>query len=176
MQGNSEIKRHPWNSEPEVYSLINSLIKLHKCKTLLEVGVFEGALYEGLESKIYYTGIDIADHRTELVKDMMKEDHCTFIVEDSLTALKKIKDKFDIIFIDSVHEYHHCLAEFKMCERLISKGGLMVFHDSKKFLGVRQVMNYIKSFSHFDVINLDTPDHEGRGGASGVSIVRCNYE
>lgn len=178
MQGSiEEIESHPWNSEPEVALLINALIDLHSCKRILEIGVFKGATYYGISgNEILYTGIDIEDHREESIKELMQLKGHQFIKGDSLKELKKLNGGFDLIFIDSVHEYQHCLAEFKLCEPLIKKGGLMVFHDSKKFPGVRQVMDYIKSFPHFDVINLDTPDHPGRGGASGVSIVRCNYE
>ncbi len=179
MQGSTEqIAFHSWNSEPEVAQLINALIKLHSCNRILEVGVFKGATYfEIADNCEEYTGIDIQDHREEIVKKKMELRGHSFIVGDSLKELKKIKGVFDLIFIDSVHEFEHCLNEFKICEGLINKkGGLMVFHDSKKFKGVADVMNYIKSFQHFDVINLNTPDHEWRGGASGVSIVKCNYE
>lgn len=173
----SEIEKHPWNSEPEVAQLINVLIDLHSCKSVLEVGVFKGATYYDIsENCIVYTGIDVQDHREKAVKEQMELRGHYFILGDSLEELKKLKGRFDLIFIDSIHEYGHCLKEFKLCERLINKGGLVVFHDSLKFEGVKKVMEYIKSFSHFDVINLNTPDHEGRGGASGVSIVRCNYE
>lgn len=179
MQTSTEkIAFHSWNSEPEVAQLINALIKLHSCKNVLEVGVFKGATYCDIASYCdKYTGIDIEDHREDVTKEIMLIKKHNFILGDSLIELKKLKGKFDLIFIDSVHEYTHCMAEFKICEGLINKkGGLMVFHDSKKFEGVAKVMEYIKSFPHFDVINLNTPDHAGRGGASGVSIVKCNYE
>lgn len=175
-RGSSKIDFHSWNSEPEVAQLINALIELHSCKSVLEVGVFKGATYFDISDNCeVYTGIDIEDHREDSVKEQMIIKGHSFILGNSLDVLKTIKGKFDLIFIDSLHEYHHCLSEFKLCEGLIRNGGLIVFHDSKKFPGVKQVMDYIKSFPHFDVINFDTPDHPGRGGASGVSVVKCNY-
>jgi len=180
MQG--KIENHSWNSEPEVGILIKSLIDVHSCKSVMEVGVFKGASYFSFASdKIGYIGIDIEDHREEIVKDKMEEMNHVFIKADSITQLKKFslnsvyRRSFDLIFIDSVHEYDHCMAEFKECEKLISNGGLIVFHDSVLFAGVKKVIDYIKGFKHFDVLTLNTPDHEGRGGASGISIVRCNY-
>lgn len=167
------ITEHSWNSEPEVGELIKALINIHSCENVLEVGVFKGATSLSMMG-VNYTGIDIEDHREPEVKKAMKPHK--FILGSSLDIIPTFTEKaFDLIFIDSVHEFDHCMAEFKLCERIIKPGGLMVFHDSLKFPGVAEVMQYIKRFAHFDVINLRTPDHEGRGGASGVSIVKCNY-
>jgi predicted O-methyltransferase YrrM len=167
------VTEHSWNSEPEVGELIKALINIHSCKEVLEVGVFKGATALSMLGA-NYTGIDIQDHREKAVTEAM-EGH-KFILGSSLEVLKTLPEKhYDLIFIDSVHEYDHCMTEFKLCEGLIKKGGLMCFHDSLKFPGVAQVMRYIKSFEHFDIIRLDTPDHAGRGGASGLTIVRCNY-
>lgn len=170
---NAQVTAHSWNSEPEVGELIKSLINIHSCKEVLEVGVFKGATALSM-LHVGYTGIDIEDHREQIVVEAMKDQK--FILGNSLEVLKTLPEKhYDLIFIDSVHEYEHCMAEFKLCERLIKNGGLLCFHDSLKFPGVAQVMRYIKSFPHFDILRLNTPDHEGRGGASGITVVRCNY-
>lgn len=168
------MEEHSWNSEPEVGMLIAALIDIHSCKSVLEIGVFKGyTTAYVLSTDVQYTGIDIEDHREEDIKKLM-EGH-RFILGDSLKELDTLNDKFDLIFIDSVHEYDHCMAEFKKCESLINNGGLIVFHDSVKFEGVAKVIKYIKLFPHFDVLTLNTPDHPHRGGASGLTIVKCNY-
>ncbi|MES2829677.1 MAG: class I SAM-dependent methyltransferase [Bacteroidota bacterium] len=175
-----EIIEHPWNSEPEVGDLIKALINIQSGRNVLEIGVFKGASYLTFaDSCIEYTGIDIEDHREQVVKDKMELNAHKFILGDSLVVLKELKEdneKFDLIFVDSIHTFEHCMAEFKICEGLIKNKGLIVFHDAVKFSGVAGVMDYIKSFPHFDVITLDTPDHPGRGGASGIAVVRCNYQ
>lgn len=173
----NKITQHSWNSEPEVGDLIKSLINIQSVRNVLEVGVFKGASYYAFaDDAIEYTGIDIEDHREQVVKDKMQQNAHKFILGDSLVVLRELEEKFGLIFIDSVHTFEHCMAEFKICEGLIERGGLIVFHDAVKFPGVAAVINYIKSFKHFDVITLDTPDHEHRGGASGIAIVRCNYQ
>ena len=172
----SEIEFHPWTSEPQVASLITALIDIHECTNVLEVGVFKGAtalamLWDGVN----YTGIDIEDHRHDIVKQEMKGHK--FILGNSLDVLKTLpKQHFDLIFIDSLHEYDHIMQEFKLCERIIKKGGLILFHDSIGIEDVKRIINYIKGFKHFEVVTLRTPYIEGRGFGSGVSIVKCNYE
>lgn len=171
------IQQHSWNSEPEVGELLKALINIQSVRNVLEIGVFKGASYMAFaDAAIEYTGIDIEDHREQVVKDKMELNAHKFILGNSLDVLKELEEKFDLIFIDSVHEFDHCLAEFKLCERLIKNKGLVVFHDAVKFPGVAAVISYLKQFPHFDVITLDTPDHPGRGGASGIAIVRCNYQ
>ena len=173
----SKIEQHSWNSEPEVGELIKSLINIQSCRNVLEIGVFKGASYNTFSDDcIQYTGIDIDDHREQIVKDKMELNAHEFILGNSLVILGELEEKYDLIFIDSVHTFEHCMAEFKICEGLIRNKGLIVFHDAVKFSGVAGVIDYIKSFPHFDVITLDTPDHEGRGGASGIAVVRCNYQ
>lgn len=172
-----DIEEHSWNSEPEVGDLIKSLINIQSCRNVLEIGVFKGASYFTFaDDTIEYTGIDIEDHRDQIVKEKMELNAHKFILGNSLVVLRELEEKFDLIFIDSVHTFEHCMAEFKICEGLIKNKGLMVFHDAVKFPGVAAVIDYIKGFKHFDVITLDTPDHPGRGGASGIAVVRCNYQ
>lgn len=160
-----KVTEHSWNSEPEVGNLISALIDIHSCKEVLEVGVFKGATALSM-MKVNYTGIDIEDFREEPVKEAMKGHK--FIIGNSITELKKLPEKnYDFIFIDSVHEFNHCIQEFKMCESLIKKGGLICFHDSIKFPGVAKVIEYIKSFNHFEVVTLNSPFY------NGFSIVKC---
>lgn len=168
-----EITEHSWNSEPEVGKLIEALINIHSCENVLEIGVFKGATALSMMKAKHYVGIDIEDYREEPVIEKMR-DH-SFLMGDSLKILPQLTGSFDLIFIDSVHEYDHCLREFKLCERLIKPGGLMCFHDAIKFPGVRKVIEYIASFDQFETIILNTPDHPHRGGASGIAIVKCNY-
>lgn len=161
------VTEHSWNSEPEVGQLIAALIDIQQCKEVLEIGVFKGATALSM-MKVNYTGIDNKDYREQIVIDQMK-DH-KFILGDSLNELRKLpKSNYDLIFIDSVHEYNHCLQEFKLCESLIKSGGLICFHDAVKWEGVARVMDYIRTFNHFEVLILTTPHGEG------FSIVKCNY-
>lgn len=172
----SEIEFHPWSSEPQVGILISALIDIHECEEVLEIGVFKGAtsmsmIWDGIN----YTGIDIEDHRENVVKQEMKGQK--FILGNSLDVIPKLPaHHYDLIFIDGNHEYKHVMEEFKLCERVIKKGGLILFHDTIGILDVKRVIDYIKQFNHFEVLTLRTPAIEGRGLGSGLTIVKCNYE
>ncbi len=43
--------------------------------------------------------------------------------------LKKINKTFDIIAIDSFHEYSYSLQDFNLCNRFLSENGLLLSHD-----------------------------------------------
>ncbi len=163
---------HSWNSEPEVGILLNALIRIHECKEVLEVGTFHGLTTQSMKGAgANITTIDIEDHRKK------KDSEINFILGDSTKVMKDLPKRFyDLIFIDSFHDYAHVMKEFKQAESLIKVGGLICFHDSILIPDVTRIINFIKSFRHFEVITLRTPDIEGRGGASGISIVKCNYK
>lgn len=166
------VSEHSWNSEHEVIRLLLSLIETVNAKDILEIGTFKGAfpftlmINEGLK----YTGIDIEDHRSNELKELFNENEYQFILGNSINVLNGLpRTNYDLIYIDSVHEFDHCMAEFKACELLIKPGGLICFHDSIKFEGVTRVIDYIKLFDHFETLTLPTP-HE-----NGITIVKCNY-
>jgi len=161
---------HGWNSEREVGYFLASLIRLTKAQTVLEVGVFEGytsaEMIKALPKNGYYAGIDIKDLRTSENKqafvNLSKEGKVIdLIIEDSLTAMPKLpKNHFDLVFIDGNHEFNHVLKEFKIAETLITRTGIIAFHDSLHLADVKKIVEYAGSFN-YKFVNLNTP--EGRG-------------
>ncbi len=159
-----------WNSEVEVGETLASLIRLTKARTVLEVGVFQGAtskqLIQALPKGGYYAGIDIKDYRTIEAENAF--DKATkngkvadFIEENSLTALKKLPAKhFDLIFVDSMHHWEHILPEFKLLEPLLADGGVIAYHDSIHIQDVKDLMTYAFSFG-YNLLNLNTPYDRG---------------
>lgn len=161
---------HGWNSEREVGYFLASLIRLTKAQTVLEVGVFEGytsaEMIKALPKNGYYAGIDIEDLRASENKqtfiNLSKEGKVIdLIIEDSLTSMTKLpKNHFDLIFIDGNHEFNHVLKEFKIAETLITRTGIIAFHDSWHLEDVKKVVEYAGHFK-YKYVNLNTP--EGRG-------------
>jgi predicted O-methyltransferase YrrM len=72
---------------------------------------------------------------------------------------------FDLIFIDSLHEFDHVLQEFKIAESLISKDGLIILHDTIHLEGPKQLVAYA-AYYKYNTITLNTT--EGRG----ISILK----
>lgn len=162
--------RHVWNSEKEVGQFLASLIRLTKARTVLEIGVFEGEtskdLIEALPKGGMYVGVDIEDLRTTESKQLFTQAGkdgkvIEFILGNSISVMPKLqKNHYDIIFIDGLHEFEHVIKEFKFAEQLITRNGLIVFHDSLHIEGVKQVVEYAAAYN-YRMINIDTPEKRG---------------
>ena len=163
----AQVERHGWNSEDECGAFMASLIKMSQYKTVLEVGMFEGETSQHLINALpqggQFIGIDIVDHRTELTKEIMGTGgkSIDFILGSSLDELGKLpKNHFDLIFIDSVHDFDHVMQEFKIAEHLVSNGGVIILHDTIHLDGPRKLVEYA---AHFGYKNITLNTTEGRG-------------
>lgn len=163
----NEVARHDWNSEDECGLFMANLIKMAQYKTVLEIGVFEGEtaqhLIKALPKGGQYVGIDINDYRTDATKLYMAEGgkSIDFILGNSLNELDKLpKNHFDLIFIDGDHSFGHVLQEFKMVEKLVSRGGVIILHDTIHLEGPKKLVEYAANYGYKN-ITLNTT--EGRG-------------
>lgn len=162
-----EAARHEWNSEDEVGKFLASLIGMSKYKTALEIGVFEGEtsqhLINALPNGGQYLGIDINDYRTDLTKATMTTGgkSIDFILGNSLDELNKLpKNHFDIIFVDADHSWETILPEFKLVEKLVSRGGVIVYHDTIHLEGPKKLVEYAAHYG-YKTITLNTPEVRG---------------
>jgi predicted O-methyltransferase YrrM len=140
---------------------------MSKYKTVLEIGVFEGEttqhLIKALPKGGQYVGIDINDYRTAATKLYMAEGgkSIDFILGNSLEELNNLpKNHFDLIFVDGDHSFEHVLPEFKLVEKLVARGGVIVYHDTIHLDGPRKLVEYAK---HFNYNNVTLNTTEGRG-------------
>lgn len=163
----TELARHDWNSEDECGAFLASLIKMSKYMTVLEIGVFEGEttqhLIKALPKGGQYVGIDINDYRTDKTTALMAEGgkSIEFILGNSLSELDKLpKNHFDLIFVDGDHSFGHVLQEFKLVEKLVSRGGVIAYHDTIHLDGPRKLVEYA-AYYKYNTITLNTT--EGRG-------------
>ena len=162
-----EVNRHEWNSEDECGAFLASLIKMSKYMTVLEIGVFEGEttqhLIKALPKGGQFVGIDINDYRTELTKAAMSTGgkSIDFLLGNSIDELNKLPhNHFDLIFVDGDHSYDHVLSEFYLVEKLVSNGGVIVYHDTIHLDGPRNLVEYAAQYNYKNV-TLNTT--EGRG-------------
>lgn len=162
-----EVARHDWNSEDEVGQFLASLVKMSKYKTILEVGVFEGETAQHLIKAIpkggQYVGIDINDYRTDATKLYMAEGgkSIDFILGNSHDELGKLpSNHFDLIFVDGDHSWASILLEFKLVEKLVSRGGVIVYHDTIHLEDPKKLVEYA-AYYKYKTTTLNTP--EGRG-------------
>jgi predicted O-methyltransferase YrrM len=163
----TEVARNDWNSEDECGLFMASLMKMAKYSTVLEIGVFEGETAQHLINALpkggLYVGIDINDYRTDATKLYMADGGkaIEFILGNSLTELSKLPTAhFDLIFIDADHSFGHVLQEFKLAEKLVSRGGVIILHDTIHLEGPRKLVEYA---AHFGYKNITLNTTEGRG-------------
>ena len=156
----------PWESEHEVGMLLGAFIKTSGLTRVLDLGTYTGkttdAMLQALPENGSIISVDIEDHRTETFKEICGFDtRIKYIIGDSIETCKSLYgQKFDLIFVDTVHEWSYALPEFKAIELLINKGGILAYHDSIKFEGIERLMNYAKVFG-YNAITIDTPAANG---------------
>ena len=163
----TEVARHDWNSEDECGAFLASLMKMAKYVSVLEIGVFEGEtsqhLIKALPKGGQYVGIDINDYRTDATKLYMSDGTkaIDFILGNSLDELGSLpKNHFDLIFVDADHSWNAILPEFKLVEKLVARGGVIVYHDTIHLDGPRKLVEYA---AHFGYKNVTLNTTEGRG-------------
>jgi predicted O-methyltransferase YrrM len=158
-------ERHPWTSEDEVGITLAAIIKCHNAANVLELGTLTGHISKYMMAALpdggKFTTVDIEDLRHQSTKDAMAGTAHEFILGSSLEVCKGLpKKSFDIIFVDTVHEFDHALPEFKLVEQLIKPGGVMVYHDTIKFEGMAKLVKYAQAFK-YNAVTIRTPFDNG---------------
>jgi predicted O-methyltransferase YrrM len=158
-----QLQRHGWNSEVDVADFLAALISMTGAKRVLEIGVFEGEtsikMIEAMPNGSYYVGNDITNHR----KHVLKKDGVVvdLLMGKSISVIKQFESEFfDLIFVDGDHSWANILPEFKEVERIISKTGVIAYHDAIHMKDVAELMKYANHYK-YNVITLNTS--EGRG-------------
>ena len=159
----NEVARHCWNSEVDVADFLAALISMTGAKRVLEIGVFEGEtsikMIQAMPNGSYYVGNDINNYR----KHVLKKDGVVVDLKMgmSINIMSQFEDEFfDLIFVDGDHSWANILPEFKEVERIISKTGVIAYHDAIHIPDVAELMKYVKHYK-YNVITLNTS--EGRG-------------
>jgi cephalosporin hydroxylase len=62
--------------------------------------------------------------------------------------------------VDGDHSYDHVLSEFYLVEKLVSNGGVIVYHDTIHLEGPKRLVEYATQYNYKNV-TLNTT--EGRG-------------
>lgn len=166
--------------EREVGHFYHAIVKMLKPTLILETGVSRGysttcvasALFEvGNSGHIY--AIDPADY-PHIWPDNLKE-YITWIPKCSQDSLPDVNmNKYDLLIIDSLHDYDTCAWEVINFEPLLKVGGIILMHDSLCFDGVGAVVCQLISNPRFEVMTLNTPRTHGnpQSRCPGLTMVR----
>lgn len=184
------ILKHKYN----LYSgLLSELILINKSKIIVEIGVCTGNTTVSLCEAASYVGgkvfgIDCwSDHglkkqfgRRGTLKDVndriKSENFSNFALFEKNTYdidfkdfLKKITPSIDFAFIDACHSYKGILNDFQAVYPLLSKTGIVIFHDTLKIDGCREFVLDLRTKYYdgtYDIIDLFGGNNE-----MGLSIL-----
>lgn len=139
------------HGHPCLYDVISEAVKLSKPLSFLEIGVYDGAslftvLTESSANRIVLCDIfnreyqasegwrdqqpGSAQHIRDMLSMLKYSGEASFLIEDSRTAIPRLKDSFDLIHIDGNHETEYVRADFRNCFPLLKSSGYMVMDDS----------------------------------------------
>ncbi len=151
--------------DPVAVEVLYTLIRLHYPEIVVEVGTAWGysgvAMAQALEDnnfgKLYTIDIDEQFLTRQVIKKAKLGHRIEYIIGDSANVLPKLNvSRVDLAFIDGSHDYEPVLKEFHALDKLLKSRGILVFHDSVLFLGVKKVIDIIRETGRYEVLTLDT--------------------
>jgi len=98
--------------------IINFLIEKFNYNTYLEIGVSDINLNFNHIKANHKVGVDPQKSVLGIQYNITSDDFFTIN-----------KEKFDIIFIDGMHEYHHVYRDLQNSIKILNDGGTIVLHD-----------------------------------------------
>ena len=106
--------RYDWGKFPKRYEIIQNIINLNQYKSYLEIGCDKNQSFSSVNID-RRVGVDPVEGGT--IK-MTSDD---FFLNN--------KEKFDIIFIDGLHEYHQVIKDIQNSLKFINNNGVILLHD-----------------------------------------------
>ena len=116
------------STEPWSASVIQTLIRLVRPSSILELGTFEGLTTQAICDAVP------VDVMTVDIEQRWKTlpDNAIFVQQEATSFLRAMpKDSFDFVFVDDDHTREHVAEELRLLidERRVRKGGFVVLHD-----------------------------------------------
>jgi len=106
--------KYDWYEYPSRFEIINKIIKLKNYKSYLEIGCQADINFSNINI-LDRTGVDPYDGGTHRM------------TSDKFFSINK--KKFDIIFIDGLHEFEQVLRDIYNSINFLKKGGVILLHD-----------------------------------------------
>ena len=114
------------------YDLINALIKKHNYKNYLEIGVRDNRCFDKIKIKDK-SGVDPMQDEWEIEKGKATGwDSSKVPVKYRMTSdeyFEKYNIKYDIIFIDGLHENEQVYRDIQNSLNCLNEGGTILMHD-----------------------------------------------
>jgi hypothetical protein len=107
-------KRYDWSKYPTRFEIIQSIIEFKKYKSYLEIGCDRNQSFSNINIH-KRVGVDPVEGGTH----KMTSDE----------FFSNNNDKFDIIFIDGLHQYEQVIKDVKNSLNCLTKNGIILLHD-----------------------------------------------
>lgn len=126
------------------WDVINSFIEKRNYKTYLEIGYYKGWSFDSVSKVLLKTAVDPNPSKTPEQEQMKEGEYApaSYEIGSSLTILYKMRSddffnmisettKFDIVFIDGLHESFQVYRDIMNSLDHLSPGGTIIMHDCK---------------------------------------------
>jgi len=107
-------KRYDWSKYPTRFEIIQNIIEFKKYKSYLEIGCDRNQSFSNINID-KRVGVDPVEGGTH---KMTSDDF-----------FSNNNDKFDIIFIDGLHQYEQVIKDVKNSLNCLTKNGIILLHD-----------------------------------------------
>tara|TARA_B100000780_G_scaffold229158_1_gene168701 strand:+ start:14 stop:709 length:696 start_codon:yes stop_codon:yes gene_type:complete len=107
-------KRYDWSKYPTRFEIIQNIIEFKKYKSYLEIGCDRNQSFSNINID-KRVGVDPVEGGTH----KMTSDE----------FFSNNNDKFDIIFIDGLHQYEQVIKDVKNSLNCLTKNGIILLHD-----------------------------------------------
>lgn len=134
-------------ADPSVFPLfgvLHYLLRANGCARVLETGTARGVSAACMASAVAHrpggavVTLDVAKHEErEVLWDALppamracidaRQGDSVALMDEALAR----GERYDAALLDSLHEEHHVLNEFRRAARLVCPGGLILFHDAR---------------------------------------------
>jgi len=141
-----------------------AFVRLIDASTILETGVSRGystaciaSALKTLNKDGHVYAVDPAEY-PHLWEGTGLENYITWLPKMSQETLPDFEGlEFDLLVIDSHHDYDTCHWEVSNFEKLLKPGGYMLMHDSLHYDGVGAVVYQLQQNPRFEMVTLPTP-------------------
>lgn len=119
-------------------SIINDLSSLIQAERFLEIGVNDGINFSSINVK-YKIGVDPSESSKATNK----------VTSDDF--FQHNREKFDVIFVDGLHENEQCYVDIINSLEVLNDGGFIICHDMKPLNYYAQLVPRMQSLWNGDV-------------------------
>lgn len=96
------------------------------------------------------------------------EDYCYKILPKLLDQDRK----FDFAYIDSTKQFDWLMVDFFFIDKLLKKGGVIVFDDVAPFPGIRKLVRYVSQFPDYKVYDCCPQNSNPHYGGKMLSLLK----